>query len=83
VPNYTLLCAQLPDTAASQKDVSLDEVAAGSQALLVLFICNHCPFVIAIIGGDVVHGMPVWVMRRQDSVLLPACGHFRVLINQR
>ena len=43
---------QLPDTANGQQDTSLDDVAAGSKALLVLWICNHCPFVLAIIGAS-------------------------------
>jgi peroxiredoxin len=41
----------LPDTTTSGDNATLDEVAKGSKALLVLFICNHCPFVIAIIDG--------------------------------
>lgn len=41
---------QLPDTANGQQDTSLDEVAMGAKAMLVLWICNHCPFVLAIIG---------------------------------
>ncbi|CAL8468598.1 g8138 [Coccomyxa elongata] len=28
------------------KQVSLDEVADGASAILVMFICNHCPFVV-------------------------------------
>lgn len=43
---------QLPDTANGQQAVSLDDVASGSKALLVLWICNHCPFVLAIIGAS-------------------------------
>ena len=35
----------LPDT-VSGKIVSLPEVAEGKQATVVLFICNHCPYVI-------------------------------------
>ena len=42
---------QLPDTASGQQDTSLDDVAKGSKALLVLWICNHCPFVLATIGA--------------------------------
>ena len=38
-PDFTLA-----DTTASGKRVSLREFA-GSKALLVMFICNHCPFV--------------------------------------
>lgn len=34
----------LPDTAAGGKRVSLKDFA-GKKALLVMFICNHCPFV--------------------------------------
>lgn len=42
---------QLPDTANGQQNTSLDDVATGSKALLVLWICNHCPFVLATIGA--------------------------------
>lgn len=42
---------KLPDMANGQQAVSLDDVASSSKALLVLWICNHCPFVLAIIDG--------------------------------
>ena len=35
----------LPDP-RSGKTVSFDEVAAGKQATLVMFLCNHCPYVV-------------------------------------
>lgn len=35
----------LPDT-VSGKMVSLQEVAAGKNATVVMFLCNHCPYVI-------------------------------------
>jgi peroxiredoxin len=40
---------QLPDT--NGKIVSLVELAKGKSALLVIFICNHCPYVIHIRAG--------------------------------
>lgn len=46
-----ITCAtQLPEPLTKQQ-VSLSDVAAcnGGKALLVVFICNHCPFVVAII----------------------------------
>ena len=57
---------QLPDTADGQQDTSLDDVATGSKALLVLWICNHCPFVLAIIGA--------WVQSKQDARMRLAYG---------
>jgi len=35
---------RLPDASAGGKDVGLDDFAA-APALLVVFLCNHCPFV--------------------------------------
>jgi peroxiredoxin len=40
---------QLPDT--NGKVVSLVELAKGKSALLVIFMCNHCPYVIHIRAG--------------------------------
>ncbi len=37
----------LPDATSGQL-VRLDQVADGAQALLVMFICNHCPYVVHI-----------------------------------
>ena len=39
-----LLCAQLLEPATGQL-VSLGQLADGAQALLVMWWCNHCPFV--------------------------------------
>ena len=39
------LLLQLPEPLTG-KQVSLDEVAEGASAILVMFICNHCPFVV-------------------------------------
>lgn len=39
-PNFTL-----PDT-ISEKEISLSDVSSGNKATLIMFICNHCPFVI-------------------------------------
>ena len=39
-PDFTL-----PDT-VSGREVSLDEIAAGKSALVVMFLCNHCPYVV-------------------------------------
>lgn len=35
----------LPDT-VSGREISLDEIAAGKPALVVMFLCNHCPYVV-------------------------------------
>lgn len=35
----------LPDT-VSGREISLQEVAAGKAAVVVMFLCNHCPYVI-------------------------------------
>ncbi|MCB9556454.1 MAG: thioredoxin family protein [Deltaproteobacteria bacterium] len=35
---------RLPDSAG--QPVSLDDIASGKRATLVMFICNHCPFVV-------------------------------------
>jgi peroxiredoxin len=40
---------RLPDTTASGKEVALDDFAA-APALLVAFICNHCPYVQHVAG---------------------------------
>jgi len=40
---------RLPDTTAGGKEVALDDFAA-APALLVAFICNHCPFVQHVAG---------------------------------
>ena len=40
---------RLPDTTAGGKEVALDDLAA-APALLVAFICNHCPFVQHVAG---------------------------------
>jgi len=40
---------RLPDTASGGKEVGLDDFAA-APALLVAFICNHCPFVQHVAG---------------------------------
>jgi peroxiredoxin len=40
---------RLPDAAAGGKEVALDDFAA-APALLVVFICNHCPFVQHVAG---------------------------------
>ncbi len=39
-PNFTL-----PDP-VSGMNLSLEEIAAGKSALVVMFLCNHCPYVI-------------------------------------
>jgi len=44
-PNF-----ELPDAATDQL-VGLDQVAEGAQALLVMFICNHCPYVVHVRGA--------------------------------
>ncbi len=36
---------RLPDT-VSGKEISLDDIAAGKAATVVMFLCNHCPYVI-------------------------------------
>ena len=40
---------RLPDTTAGGKEVGLDDFAAAA-ALLVVFLCNHCPFVQHVAG---------------------------------
>ena len=45
---------ELPDT-LSGRSMRLDEIA-GSKATVVMFICNHCPFVKHILGGLVAFG---------------------------
>jgi peroxiredoxin len=40
---------RLPDATAGGKEVALDDFAA-APALLVAFICNHCPFVQHVAG---------------------------------
>ena len=40
---------RLPDTTAGGKEVGLDDFAA-APALLVVFLCNHCPFVQHVAG---------------------------------
>ncbi len=35
----------LPDTISGRK-ISLQEIAAGKAAVVVMFLCNHCPYVI-------------------------------------
>ena len=43
-PDFTL-----PDTANEQAPITLHAYAAGAEATLVMFICNHCPYVIHVI----------------------------------
>ena len=45
----TAMDFQLPDT--NGKTVSLVEIAKGKSALLIIFMCNHCPYVIHIGAG--------------------------------
>lgn len=42
-PNFIL-----PDT-ISDRNISFEEVAEGKKGTLVMFICNHCPYVIHVI----------------------------------
>jgi peroxiredoxin len=39
-PDFTL-----PDT-VSGREISLHEIAAGKSALVIMFLCNHCPYVV-------------------------------------
>jgi peroxiredoxin len=74
-PNF-----RLPDTTAGGKEVSLDDFAAGP-ALLVAFICNHCPFVqhvageLAALGRDLpARGVPMVAISSNDVGAYPQDG---------
>ena len=44
MPCSSPFASQLPEPLTG-KQISLEEAANGAPALLVMFICNHCPFV--------------------------------------
>jgi peroxiredoxin len=71
---------RLPDATAGGKEVALDDFAA-SPALLVAFICNHCPFVqhvageLAALGRDLpAMGVPVVAISSNDTAAYPQDG---------
>ncbi|MES2791642.1 MAG: thioredoxin family protein [Planctomycetota bacterium] len=77
----------LPDTTLQQ--VSL-ETFAGSPALLVMFICNHCPFVkhlraaLAQLGRDYVpQGLSVVAISSNDSDAYPADSPAKMIEEQQ
>lgn len=70
---------QLPDT-VSGRDVRRDDFAA-APALLVMFICNHCPFVkhiraeLARLGRDyAARGVGIVAISSNDAASYPADG---------
>jgi peroxiredoxin len=69
---------RLPDTAAGGKEVALEDFAA-APALLVAFICNHCPFVqhvageLAALSRDLpALGVPMVAISSNDVAAYPA-----------
>jgi peroxiredoxin len=69
---------RLPDTTAGGKEVALDDFAA-APALLVVFICNHCPFVqhvageLAALSRDLpAQGVPMVAISSNDVAAYPA-----------
>ena len=69
---------RLPDTTAGGKEVALDDFAA-APALLVAFICNHCPFVqhvageLAALSRDLpALGVPMVAISSNDIEAYPA-----------
>ena len=71
---------RLPDTTAGGKEVALDDFAA-APALLVAFICNHCPFVqhvageLAALGRDLpAQGVPMVAISSNDVAAYPQDG---------
>jgi peroxiredoxin len=71
---------RLPNTTPGPKEVALDDFA-GAPALLVVFICNHCPFVqhvageLAALGRDLpAAGVPVVAISSNDVAAYPQDG---------
>ncbi len=69
---------RLPDATAGGKEVALDDFAA-APALLVAFICNHCPFVqhvageLAALSQDLpARGVPMVAISSNDVDAYPA-----------
>lgn len=69
----------LPDT-ASGRTVSLDEIAGG-KATLVMFICNHCPYVKHVLDGIVAlahdyggRGVGIAAISSNDALRYPDDG---------
>ena len=69
---------RLPDTSAGGKEVALDDFA-GAPALLVAFICNHCPFVqhvageLAALSRDLpARGVAMVAISSNDAAAYPA-----------
>ena len=69
------------ENAADSARVDLGELAAGKKGLLVLFICNHCPFVVHI-RKELVHaahdaldrGLAVAAINSNDAETYPQDG---------
>jgi peroxiredoxin len=71
---------RLPDSTAGGKEVALDDFAA-APALLVAFICNHCPFVqhvageLAALSRDLpARGVAMVAVSSNDVAAYPADG---------
>ncbi len=70
----------LPDPATGAT-VSLDDVAAGGPALVVTFLCNHCPYVqhvaagLAVLGRDLAAaGVGMVAISSNDVIAYPQDG---------